>query len=84
MRRQEVEDIDIQNIKFFRQPIRQTLVDISKLTVTISKKYFICDILFDISFQAKYLTKKTVAGSVDAIKSLDESLVQLAVSEARQ
>ncbi|XP_053393610.1 DNA polymerase delta subunit 2-like [Mercenaria mercenaria] len=30
--------------------------------------------------KAKYLTKKTVAGSVDAIKSLDDSLVQLAGS----
>ena len=33
--------------------------------------------------QAKYLTKKTVAGSVDAIRSLDESLVQLAVSTTK-
>ncbi|KAL4239352.1 DNA polymerase delta subunit 2 [Mactra antiquata] len=30
--------------------------------------------------KAKYLTKKTVAGSVDAIKSLDDCLVQLAAS----
>lgn len=30
--------------------------------------------------KAKYLTKKTVAGSVDAIKSLDDTLVQLAAS----
>lgn len=30
--------------------------------------------------KAKYLTKKTVAGSVEAIKSLDDSLVQLAGS----
>ena len=31
-------------------------------------------------FQAKYLTKKTTAGSVEAVKSLDDILVQLAVS----
>ncbi|XP_013408410.1 DNA polymerase delta subunit 2-like [Lingula anatina] len=30
--------------------------------------------------QAKYLTKKTTAGSVDAVKSLDDILVQLACS----
>lgn len=30
--------------------------------------------------KAKYLTKKTVAGSVDAIRSLDDSLVQLTAS----
>ena len=31
-------------------------------------------------FQAKYLTRNTVAGSVDAVKSLDDYIMQLAVS----
>ena len=31
-------------------------------------------------FQAKYLTKNTTASSVDAVKSLDDILVQLTVS----
>ncbi len=30
--------------------------------------------------QAKYLTKKTAAGSIEAIKNLDDCLIQLAVS----
>lgn len=33
-----------------------------------------------ILFQAKYLTKKTQAGSVEAIRVLDELLLQLVVS----
>ena len=30
--------------------------------------------------QAKYLTKKTAAGSIEAVKALDDKLIQLAVS----
>ena len=32
--------------------------------------------------KAKYLTKKTMAGSVEAIKALDGLLVQLAVGQS--
>lgn len=45
-------------------------------------KYFTLSLFFVFLFfsQAKYLTKKTQAGSVDAIRLLDELLLQLVVS----
>lgn len=38
----------------------------------------------DFYSQAKYLTKKTQAASVEAVKMLDEILLQLSVSELGQ
>lgn len=44
------------------------------------KDFFLMPVEFQIFlYQAKYLSKKTAAGSVDAVKTLDDVFTQLAV-----
>ena len=57
---------------------------ILKNSIVLSLIIKIHFIALSLPWQAKYLTRNTMAGSVEAIKSLDDFLLQLAVSVVEQ